>query len=223
MSKIVIFGVGKYAEVVYHHFTHDSPHQVVAFAVDGAYRDRDKLFELPVVDFETLEQTYSPDDYDMFIALGYQQLNQLRADRYLQAKAKGYALVSYISSRATNFGRIEIGDNCLILEHNALQPMSRVGNNVTLWCGNHVGHHSCIQDHCYLAGQVVISGSTVVGAYSFIGVNATVGHEITVGDHNLIGAGTFITKTTEPYSVYIQADTPKYRLDTQTFLKLTRL
>jgi serine acetyltransferase len=49
------------------------------------------------------------------------------------------------------------------------------------------------------------------------------GHEITVGAESFIGAGSLITKNVEPRSVYITADTPKYRLDSDTFLRLTKM
>ena len=223
MSKVVIFGEGKIADVVYFYLTNDSPHEIVAFTADRDYISKDKLFGLPVIPFEEIESKFPPDEYKMFIALGYQNLNRLRATKYFEAKKKGYELISYICSKATNFGDVEVGDNCLILENNAIQPMSKIGSNVTLWSGNHIGHHSTIGDHCYISGQVVIGGSTTIGPYCFIGVNATIGHEITIGEKNLIGAGVLVTKNTESNSVFISQDTPKYRLDSSSFLKLTKL
>src|SRR5207244_7330233 len=106
--------------------------------------------------------------------------------KYGAAKAKGYELISYVSSRASNFGKVEIGDSCFILENTVIQPCSKVGSNVFLWSGNHVGHHASVGDHCYIAGQVVISGSTKIEPYCFIGVNATIGHEITIGESSFI-------------------------------------
>lgn len=223
MEKVVIFGEGKIAEVVYFHFKNDSPYEVVAFTADAKYISKEKLFGLPVIPFEDVEDRFPPNDFKMFIAVGYQQLNELRARKYFEAKGKGYKLASYVCSRTTNFGEVEIGDNCLILENNAIQPGAKIGNNVTLWSGNHIGHHSEICDHCFLAGQVVVSGNAKIGPYCFIGVNATIGHSIEIGERNLIGAGTLITKSTEPGSVFILQDTPKYRLDSARFLKLTRL
>jgi sugar O-acyltransferase (sialic acid O-acetyltransferase NeuD family) len=183
----------------------------------------EKKMGLPVVPFEEVQDVYSPNDYQMFVAVGYQDLNRFRAKKYEEARTKGYSLISYVSSRAANFGDIEIGDNCLVLEFAVLQPCSKVGNNVFIWSANHIGHHSRIGDHCYIAGNVVISGSTKVGAHCFIGVSATLGHEINVGEESFIGAGSLITKDVEPRSVYISADTQKYRLDSAAFLKLTKM
>ena len=223
MSKVIIFGTGKIADEAYFYLTNDSPHEIVAFTVDSAYHTSTEKFGLPTVPFEEVQSRYPPSDNKMFVAVGYQELNRFRAQKYDEAKAKGYELVSYVSSRASNFGDVEIGDNCFVLEFATIQPCSSIGNDVFIWSGNHVGHHASVGDHCYIAGNVVISGNTKIEPYCFIGVSATLGHEITIGRESLIGAGSLITKDVTPNSVYITPDTQKYRLDSSTFLRLTKM
>jgi sugar O-acyltransferase (sialic acid O-acetyltransferase NeuD family) len=223
MSKVVIFGAGKIADEAYFYLTNDSPHEIAAFTVDGAFVGAKEKLGLPVVAFEDVRELYPPGDFKMFVAVGYQELNQMRARKYEEAKARGYELVSYVSSRASNFGGAEVGDNCFILEFAVIQPCARVGNDVFIWSGNHVGHHSTVGDHCYIAGNCVISGNTVVEPYCFVGVSATIGHEVRVGARSFIGAGSLITKNVAPESVYITPDTPKFRLDSPSFLRLTKM
>ncbi len=98
-----------------------------------------------------------------------------------------------------------------------------VGNDVFFWNGNHLGHHARVEDHCYVAGQVVISGSAVIEPYCFLGVNATIGHEVVVGRESFIGASALVTKSVLPKSVHIVPDTPKFRLDSDSFQKLTKM
>jgi len=223
MSKVIVFGEGKIAEEAYHYFTNDSPHEIVAFTADADYISRQELFGLPVVPFEEIGGKYPPGDFAMFVALGYQELNKLRARKYDEAKGKGYTLVSYVNSRACNFGRVDMGDNCLILENTVIQPCSRIGSNVFIWSGNHIGHHATVGDHCYIAGQVVISGSTHIGSHCFIGVNATIGHEVSIGDESFIGANCLVTKSAKTASVFIAPETPRFRLDSASFLQLTKM
>ncbi len=223
MSKVVIFGAGKIADEAYFYLKNDSPHEIVAFTVDREFLTGPEKLGLPLVAFEEVQDRYSADQYEMFVAVGYQDLNQFRARKYAEAKAKGYSLVSYVSSRASNFGNVAVGDNCFVLEFATIQPCSSIGNDVFIWSGNHVGHHASVGDHCYIAGNVVISGNTRIEPYCFIGVSATLGHEITIGRESLIGAGSLITKNVAPQSVYITPDTQKYRLDSTTFQRLTKM
>lgn len=223
MSKVVIFGAGKIADEAYFYLNNDSPHEIVAFTVDRAYLMAPEKLGLPVVPFEEVQDRYPPGNHKMFVAVGYQDLNRFRAQKYAEAKAKEYELVSYVSSRASNVGSVEIGDNCFVLEFATIQPCASIGNDVFIWSGNHVGHHASVGDHCYIAGNVVISGNTRVEPYCFIGVSATLGHEITIGRESLIGAASLITKDVAPLSVYITPDTQKYRLDSSMFLRLTKM
>lgn len=223
MSRIVVFGGGKFADQAYYYLTNDSAHEVCAFAVDGEYLTREEAYGLPVIAFEDVLKKYPPADFKMFVAVGYQDLNRFRARKCEDARAAGYELISYVSSRAANFGAVPIGDNCFILENAVIQPCAQIGSNVFIGCGSHIGHHARIGDHCFLAGQVVISGSTVIEPYCYFGVNATLGHEISVGQESFVGAGTLLTKNVAARSVYIAPDTPKYRLDTPTFLRLTKM
>jgi sugar O-acyltransferase (sialic acid O-acetyltransferase NeuD family) len=223
MSKIVIFGAGKIADVAYFQLSHDSPHEIVAFTVDGVYLDQKEKWGCPVIPFEEALDRYPPDDFKMFVAVGYQDLNRFRAQKYAEAKAKGYELISYVSSRAANVANVEVGDNCFILEYATLQPCTKMGNDVFFWNGNHLGHHASVEDHCYIAGQVVISGAAVIEPYCFLGINSSIGHEIRVGRESFIGAGALITKNVAPKSVYIVPDTQKFRLDSDSFLRLTKM
>lgn len=203
MAKLVLFGAGDIARLAHFYFTHDSPHEVVAFCVDDAYRTATEFLGLPLVGFAEVTRHYPPEDYQMFIAVSYARMNQLRAEKYTKAKALGYALVSYVSSRATALLRAPIGDNCFILEDNTLQPFVTIGNNVTLWSGNHIGHDSAIEDHCFISSHVVVSGHCTIGAYSFIGVNATLRNAIRIAPYSLIGPGAVILKDTVEYGVYL--------------------
>ncbi len=223
MSKVIIVGEGKIAEEIYYYLMNDSDHDIVAFSADEKFISNKTKFDLPVVPFENVEITYAPDKHKMLVAMGYQELNNLRTEKYLEGKKKGYSFISYVSTRASNVGNVKIGENCIVLENNTINTTARIGNNVILWCGNHIGHHSTIEDNCFLAGQVTVSGVTKIGAFCFIGVNATIGHQIVIGEKNIIGARSLVTKNTEDNSVFISQGTERFRLDSKTFLKLTKL
>jgi sugar O-acyltransferase (sialic acid O-acetyltransferase NeuD family) len=192
--------------------------------VDDSHLRGQEKFGLPIVPFEEMEQSYPAEDFKMFVAVGwFAELNKLRARKYEECKAKGYELISYVSSLASNLGNVPVGDNCFVLEYSVIQPCSKIGNDVFIWSGNHIGHHASVEDHCYIAGNVMISGNTTIEPYCFVGVSVTLGHEIRIGRESFIGAGSLITKNVEPKSVYITADTPKFRLDSATFLRLTKM
>jgi len=137
-------------------------------------------------------------------------MNQVRAAKYVEAKALGYELVSYVSSRCSFLTQFPHGDNCFVLEDNTVQPFVRIGSNVTLWSGNHIGHDSIVGDHCFISSHVVVSGHVQVGSHCFLGVNATIRNNLTIGDHTLVGAGALIMTNTPPRSVYVAGRTERF-------------
>jgi sugar O-acyltransferase (sialic acid O-acetyltransferase NeuD family) len=202
MEKIVIFGVSQLASLAHFYFTHDSPHEVVAFTVDKDYIQEKEFRGLPVVPFEDIDQYYPQSDYKMFLPISFKQMSFLRKAKYETAKEKGYTCVSYISSKATTWPDLNVGENCFIFEDNTIQPFVEIGNNCILWSGNHIGHHTVIKDHVFITSHVVISGCCEIGENSFFGVNATVRDETIIGKASLIGMGAIITKDTPDFSIW---------------------
>ena len=209
MKKLIIFGKGDIAQIARDYFESDSDHQPVAFTLDSEYIDSDTYEGLPMTAFEDIENQYPPEDHDLFIALSYSEMNKLRERKYHQAKAKGYRLATYISSKCSYLSKYPCGDNCFIYEDNTIQPYVKIGNNVTLWSGNHIGHHSEIHDHNFISSHVVVSGHCTIESYCFIGVNSTLAHKVLVATENIIGAGAVINKNTDPGGVYVPPRTVK--------------
>jgi len=202
MSELVIFGAGDYARIASVYLDQDSEHRVTAFAVDGAYLDRNELAGKPVLAFEDMVISHPPDRVKLLVAIGFSGLNRHRTEVYERCKRLGYEFITYVSSKAYQWGHIEVGENTFIFEANVLQPFVRIGNNCVLWSGNHIGHDSTIADHCFIASHVVISGSCSIGHSCFIGVNATFRDGVRVAPRCVIGAGAVILKDTEEGEVY---------------------
>ena len=221
MSKLVIFGCGDIAQLAHFYFTSDSANEVVAFTVDRAYLPADAMFcGLPVVPFEEVDQMYPPDTHAIFVALSYTKINQVRAAKVDEAAQKGYSLASYISSRATVLTQEPIGANAFILEDNTVQPFVKIGRDVTLWSGNHIGHHSEIGDHCFIASHIVVSGGVKVGPRCFIGVNATLRDHITIGEGCVIGMGAMILADCEADGLYAVTGTERAKIPASRLRKL---
>ena len=194
--KLVIAGDSAFAEIAREYFDADSEYEVVGFTVEQPFLKRNELHGLPVVAFEQLEQHFPPAEHDVFVATVYTQLNRLRTRLAQAAKARGYRLASFVSPRAFVWRNVKLGEHCFVFEHNTLQPFVTIGDNVVLWSGNHIGHHSVIESNCFISSHVVISGFCTVGANSFLGVNATLANNIKIGRDNWVGPNTALMKDT---------------------------
>lgn len=220
MKNLVIVGDSAFAEIAYEYFTHDSEYSVAGFAVEREFRSNDELMGLPVVDYEEIELRFPPEEHSVFVAVVYTQLNRLRTRLALDAKSKGYALASYVSSKAFVWPNVQIGEHCFIFEDNTVQPFVRLGDNVILWSGNHIGHHSTIGDHCFISSHVVLSGFCTVGQSCFLGVNCTVANNVTIGDDCWIGPGALVARDVEPRSLLKATESEKARVSTHRYFRI---
>ena len=202
-QPVVVFGNNTFASLAAYCLTHDSPYRVAAFTVDRAYVGSGFHEGLPVVAFEELTSHCPPGDMLLLIPLGYHAINSLRRDRYLAAKALGYEFISYVSSRASTWPDLLVGENCLIYEHAIIQPYARIGNNVIIRSGAHISHHCTVADHAFVAAEVVMGGEGYVGEQAFVGVGAVLRDRIRIAKRTFIGAGAVVVQDTQADGVYV--------------------
>jgi sugar O-acyltransferase (sialic acid O-acetyltransferase NeuD family) len=222
MKPIVLFGIGKIAEVLLYFLQHHSPFKVVAVTADRPYLDGNSWHDLPVIAFDEIEQHYPPDRHKMFVAVGYQDLNGLRAGKCAEARSKGYVLASYVHPHSGLPADCEYGANCFIMNNIAIHPRVRLGDNVFVWSGAMIGHHSTIGDHCWITSGANISGVVTVGRSCFFAVNATVAHNVVIGDECFIGANALVTKCAENGQVFLAESTKPFRLSSRQFLRMSK-
>ena len=211
MKKVVIFGTGGFAQIVYLYLKKIDPSklQVVAFSANESLIKEKTLCGLPVEPFEYIERRYPCQQYDMFIAVGYSDMNRKRARFFEEAKDKGYNLMSYIHPSTIINDEFEIGENCFIFENNVIQPFVKLEDDVIIWTGNVISHHTTIMKHCFIVSHTAIAGNTTIEPYCFIGMNATIRNSVKIARECVIGAGSVILHNTNEKEVYAAHSTVK--------------
>jgi sugar O-acyltransferase (sialic acid O-acetyltransferase NeuD family) len=203
MAKVIIFGVLDTAELAHFYLTHDSDHEVVAFAFNRDYLKETEFKGLPVVAFEDVETVYPPQEFKFFAPMTGRKMNRNREKIYLEAKAKGLRMHFLHQLKSDAVSTTRLAKTAFILEDNTIQPFTTIGNNVVLWSGNHIGHHGQIKDHVFFTSHVVLSGHCVVDSYSFFGVNSTIRDYLHIAEGTLVGMAAAVIKSTEAWGVYM--------------------
>jgi len=201
VKDIVIFGASAFAEIAHYYFERDSEHRVAAFTVDGSHLKEPTYKGLPVVPFEEIETDFPPDRFGIFVAMGMQEVNGQRAAKTAEAEARGYTLVSFLSSKARVASDLVVMPNTMIMEYAFIQPFVTVGRDTIIWSSSTVGFHSRIGDHCWIVCSL-LGESVTVDDRSFLGLNATIAPFVNVGKRNIIGAGALILKDTNDDQIY---------------------
>lgn len=218
--NLVLVGDSAFAEIAHEYFDFFSEYQVVAFAVERAFLRRDELRGIPVIAMEDMAENYPVVTHDVHVAVVYTQLNRLRARLVQQVSDIGYGLASFISPAAFIAPSARIGRHCFIFENNIVQSFVSIGDNVVLWSGNHIGHHSVIDDNVFVSSHVAVSGFCHVGKHSFLGVNVAIGNNLKVAPDNWIGQGVAISRDTEPGQMFRAAEQEPAKVGAKRFFKI---
>lgn len=216
MADVVIFGTGDHAEQAHYYLTTDSPHHVAGFSVSAAWMKNDSFLGLPLVGFEEVESRFPPDRFSFFLPMSGRRMNCDRQRFYGEAKAKGYELISYVSSRAILCNN-RIGDNCFILEGANIQPFATVGNNTVIWCSSHIGHHTTVGGNIFISSGVTVCGRCVIGDNSYISANAVIDANVTLAEGTLAGNASVIGRDTEPWCIYTGQPASKRKISSRTY------
>jgi sugar O-acyltransferase (sialic acid O-acetyltransferase NeuD family) len=205
-EQLVIYGNGQVAELALTRFVSDTRHRVLGFTVDAAFIRQPVLHGLPVVPFEDVERQFPPDRVRMFVAVGPTQCNRIRAERFEQARRRGYRFASYVSSRAFVADGAVVGENAAIGEGVIVHPFVRIGDNVHVGTASVISHHCVLGDHSFLSVGCLLAGNVKVGARSFLGARATVRDHVTIGEASVVGTGVTVLRNVATSSVLVAAE-----------------
>lgn len=201
-KPLVIFGTSVFSELLWYFFAQDSKHVPVAFTMDKEFITAPTFCGLPVIPFEEIVERFRPQDYDMYVAIGYKNNNRLRKQKILEALAKGYRLANYVASSAVVWPNSKIGHNMCIMEGVIVQPFVSVGSGTVLTGGVLIGNHASVGEYCFIGSRAVCSGQSRIGEGCMIGAGAVIANNIAVGDYAVIGGTCLLTRDALPHQLY---------------------
>lgn len=177
---------------------------IYGFTVESCYRHSDIYNDLPLVDFETLEEHFPPDEYGLYICMGYTHMNSVRERIFSQALAKGYEILNYIHPAAM-VETDDIGIGNIILPGAIIEPFCKIGDGNIFKSGAHLAHHSTVKNYNFFAVESSVAGKVSIDNNCFFGNNCTVRDGVHIADRTLVGAGCYISNDTQADGVYVPA------------------
>ena len=208
IEKIVIYGIGKLAELLSYSIKENNMYEISAYAADKEYISQESYNNLHLVDFENIENIYPPDKYKMFVLVGYKSM-RARKNAFLKAKEKGYRFVNYIDKSAILSNDAVIGENNILSPGIFLECFGKIGDNNVIRPKTYIGHDFEIGSHNYISPCCNIASSCIIGNLNFIGIGTTITDKRHISDETLIGAASLVVKDTEPHSKYIGSPAKK--------------
>lgn len=219
MTQIVLAGNSISANILYEYIKDDPSLTVVACVVDDQYIDKAVLDTVPSVGITEIVARFPPADHKILMAMGYDQVNEVRAGMFRRLKNLGYSMLTWIHPRAIICTRHPVGEGSVIMPGALVEPGTKIGCDCFLWGNVVVAHDAIVDDHCWLAAGAVVSGMAHVGARNFIGVNATIANKVQTGESCIIGGSAFISKNIKANSVYLARSAEPFRCSAEDYCK----
>jgi sugar O-acyltransferase (sialic acid O-acetyltransferase NeuD family) len=221
--KVIIYGNGAIAKLLFSFMRHSV--DVAGFTVDDICitNHADTYLGLPLVPFSQVKKQFDTASHQMIIAMGFIEMNALRARKYVEAKQKGYSFTSFVHASVTMHDDVVIEENCVILDHVSIHPGCQVGQGTFISSNVNLGHDCIVGEGNWINAGVAIAGGCEIGGGCFFGVNSSTGHGLHIGARNFIAANTLINKDTEDDQVYLSEAGQLFRLKSKSFLRFSQV
>ena len=213
MKKIIIFGNSDFAYLAGIYLKEQ--YEIVAYCVDDEYLNTDIFKDKPLIGFSVLNQLYPPEEYEVFVAIGYKKINTIREQIFKKIKEKGYKCVSYIHPSAAVAKDFVIKENTFILENVTIQPNVQIEQNTIILPNAVICHDTKIGANSFIASSACINGFVNIGANVFLGANSTIRNNISIGNKCLIGAGCTVLDDLKDNTVCKSAENVLLNIDSR--------
>jgi sugar O-acyltransferase (sialic acid O-acetyltransferase NeuD family) len=190
MNDLYIIGCGNQAKLMYQYFIETNNIVIKGFAVSKREKTQDIFCNTKVYELDELDNI----NCYFFIAISYQNMNEIRQNLYNFMINKGFIPYFYIDNSAKIAKSAKLGKHNCIFEHVTIQHNVIIGNNNIIYSNTSISHDTKIFNNCYISQNVAICGNVTIGNNCFIGAGAVIHNDICIGDYCLVGANAVISK-----------------------------
>jgi sugar O-acyltransferase (sialic acid O-acetyltransferase NeuD family) len=220
-KPLIIFGIGQVSEILTFYLK-KMERNIYAYCVDDKFYKKNFFKNKKVITTQELFKKFSPNDFNLHVAISYKKLNCIREKKYLEFKKKGYFLESFVNNKSLYNSNFKIGENSIILDAN-IQPYAKIFNNVYIWSGSTIGHHSHVKNHAWISSGSSIGGNSKIYEKCFLGMNTTIGHYVKIKKNCFISAGSTITKDVESNTVVLHEESKKLDYSPKDFMEIIKM
>ncbi len=197
MKKVLIFGTGQFSQII-KRYLEEQGRVIAGFTAEKQHISLGG----GVYPFETIASSFPPSEYEMIICVGYTHMNNIRQRIWKEAKEKGYNIIGFIHETATVLTE-DIGEGTIVMERALVGPYTKLGIGNIVFSDAHIAHHTIVGDFNFFTISAAVAGNVRIGCNCFFGNNCTIRNGIEIKDYTLVGAGAYVSKSTEEYAVMV--------------------
>ena len=184
--KIIVIGASQFASLMTAYIEEFSAWDILTYAVDKEYLTSDEFCKKPLMALSDVQKEYPPEYFSAFIAVGYNQMGDIRKRLFNYVKSVGYHVLNFIHPTSLCYAK-SIGEGNIFLENSVISLRSKIGNGNLIWNGCQLGHDLVVGNFNTFCAGSIISGDTHVGDNCFFGVGSAVRNGVEVAPYTFVG------------------------------------
>lgn len=204
MKKIVILGIGDFADILTGKIEENGADEVWGYAVNKQYITSDSYNQRKLIPFEDIENYVLAGECRIYLGVIGKRMFEDRERLFYELRQKGYRVENFISPTAAVKTEV-IGQGNIIMENAVIEKHCKIGNGNIIWPNVVLPHHNAIGDFNNLSPSVSFSGYARIGNRCFIGNNACLNNHVSIQNCALVGGGVFVAKDLDEYQVLVSS------------------
>lgn len=206
MKKIVIFGAGGHARVIFNEIIRFKHYKFLGFL--------DKVKVIKNIKINNKNYKVFPEEnintfgkVRAIIGLGE---NKLRYRIYQRNKeSKNIIWEKIISKKAILQNDVQIGEGTIVMPGAIINCNSIIGSHCVINTGSLVEHDNAINEFSTISPKACTGGNVKVGKFSTIGLGSIVKNNIKIGNDVFIGSSSFVNKNCIKEGTYVGSPVKK--------------
>lgn len=202
-KSLIIIGNGSFSRMLKKYI--DSVHfgNVIAYAVEKEYIDKDEIDGVTVISIEKLNEKYPAQEVSLVMGIGYSKMGTVRKKLFCICKNMGYHFVNFIHPKAYIAPDVQMGEGNNFFEFVDIQMGAKIGDANLFLAGSFLGHDCMAKDFNTFGVKSAIAGFMQIGNNCFFGTSSAVKHELVIGDFVFVGASGYVHKNLKDYKVVV--------------------
>lgn len=203
MKKIVIFGSGCHAKVVYSEILKLKKFKVLGF-VDNYLAKKTKILKHKnkyVINIGSIDDLKKYKNVCGVIGVGSSSLRK-KISKEIQSKIKNFKYAKIISKDAIINSNVKIGDGTVVISNSVINYGSVIGKHCLINTSCSIDHDNYFADFSGTGPGVVTGGKVSVGVESYLGIGSTIKNLVKIGKKTFIGGSSFVNKNCDDNTLY---------------------
>jgi sugar O-acyltransferase (sialic acid O-acetyltransferase NeuD family) len=204
MKKIIIFGAGNHAKVLFYEIVQLKRFIIIGF-VDDFVKKGQVIINYKKKNYKNLGGLASlknnTKNFYGIIAIGSNFIRKQIVEKVssLNLKIKWEKIISKNVALSEN---VEIGEGTVIISGSQIGNTTLIGKHCLINSASSLDHDNIFQDYSSTGPGAVTGGSVVVGKMSHLGIGSVVKQNISIKENTVIGANSYVNKNCLSNHIY---------------------